>query len=241
MHLVGAADAEAATTFGLPYPGCAEGIAGLLAAIRAAAVATSPATGEELMRLLLPAPGSVGGLPADTDFARAALSTGEAVIVGTSGNRGIGLVHAVEGPDVLRWTVYSIRVPEHGQRDQGLGEAEYEMRTAVRGAAEALAQMQSLPTRTVDADPRTRIAALIAESARHRYPSEMSDRAFRVLESADRVAAILTVAAQSAPTEAPTASAAAAREALFRPLWSAVRTARTTAVATSIGTALHSP
>ncbi|MGB2720900.1 MAG: hypothetical protein WBG53_20540 [Rhodococcus sp. (in: high G+C Gram-positive bacteria)] len=240
MHLVGAGDADAAENFGLEYPGYADGIAGLLHAIRAAATASTPAAGDDRVKLVLPVPGAVSGLPANTDFSRAALGTGQAVVIGTSGNAGIGLVPVVEGPDVLRWTVYSIVVPEHAQRDQGLGEAEYEMREAVRGAADALAQMQSLPTRTLDADPRTRIATLIADAARHRYPAEMSDRAFRVLESADRVAAILTVAAGSAPSEAPTASAAAAREELVRPLWAAVRTARTIAVATSIEAAMHS-
>ncbi|CCQ16535.1 putative uncharacterized protein [Rhodococcus sp. AW25M09] len=241
MHLVGAGDADAAEAFALQYPGYAESIAGLLQAIRATAGAqTRSAEGEGTVRLVLPAPGAVTGLPANTDFSRAALNTGQAVVVGASGCPGIGLVPVVEGPDVLRWTVYSIVVPEHGHREQGLGEAEYEMREAVRGAADALAQMQSLPTRTLDADPRTRIAALMADAARHRYPAEMSDRAFRVLESADRVAAILTVAAGAAPSEAPTASAAAAREELLRPLWAAVRTARTTAVATSIEAAMHS-
>lgn len=241
MHLVGAGDATAAEAFGLPHPGYAESIAGLLQAIRATAGAVpQPAVGEETVRLVLPAPGAVTGLPANTDFSRAALNSGQAVTVGTSGCPGIGLVPVVEGPDVLRWTVYSIVVPEHGHREQGLGEAEYEMREAVRGAADALAQMQALPTRTLDGDPRTRIAALMAEAARHRYPAEMSDRAFRVLESADRVAAILTVASGSAPSEAPTATGAAAREELLRPLWAAVRTARTIAVATSIDAALHS-
>ncbi|MDV8076916.1 hypothetical protein R4P47_10135 [Rhodococcus sp. IEGM 1370] len=240
MHLVGAGDPDAANDFGLQYPGYAEGIAGLLPAIRAAATASTPTAGDDRIKLVLPAPGAVSGLPANTDFSRAALNTGQAVVIGTSGNTGIGLVPVVEGPDALRWTVYSIVVPEHGHRDRGLGEAEYEMREAVRGAADALARMQSLPTRTLDADPRTRIAELIADAARHRYPADMSDRAFRVLESADRVAAILTVAAGSAPSEAPTASAAAAREELVRPLWAAVRTARTIAVATSIEAAMHS-
>ncbi|WP_037150485.1 hypothetical protein [Rhodococcoides fascians] len=241
MHLVGAGDAGAAASFGLQHPGYVEGIAGLLQAIRATAGAEMrSAVGDDRVRLVLPAPGAVSGLPANTDFSRAALNAGQAVIVGASGNHGIGVVPIVEGPDVLRWTVYSIVVPEHGHREQGLGEAEYEMREAVRGAADALAQMQSLPTRTLQSDPRARIAALIADAARHRYPAEMSDRAFRVLESADRVAAILTVAAGSAPSEAPTATAAAAREELVRPLWSAVRTARTIAVATSIEAGMHS-
>ncbi|KMJ50104.1 MULTISPECIES: hypothetical protein [Nocardiaceae] len=241
MHLVGAGDDEAATTYGLRFPGYAEGIAGALAAVRTAANAgPSPAAGEERIRLVLPAAGAVAELPARTEFSRAAIGAEQAVMIGTPGSAGIGVVPVVEGPDVLRWTVYSIDVPSHAHRDRGLGEAEYEMREAVRGAANALAQMQSLPTRTLEADPRTRIAELITDAAQHRYPPEMSERAFRVLESADRVAAILTVAAGSTPSEAPTAAAAAAREELVRPLWAAVRTARTIAVATSIGASMQS-
>lgn len=238
MHLVGAGDDAVAHAFGFGRPDPrADGIAGMLPAIRQLGGAAGD---NAAVRLVLPAPGDVADLPANTDFARAAAGALQGVLIGAPGTDGIGLVPVVEGPDVLRWTVYGTPIPEYGQRDQGLGAAEYAMREAVRGAADALGTMQALPTRTLEVDPRTHIAQLIADAGRHRYPADVSERAFRVLESADRVAAILSVAMRSAPTESPTAAAAAAREDLIRPLWSAVRTARLTAVATSIESAMHS-
>lgn len=238
MHLVVAGDPDTAADTGLAWPSPrADGIAALLTTIRSLlaqnAVATA-ADSDAAIELLLPGPGAVENLPPGSEFSRAAIAAGEAVAVGYAGTRGLGLVPAIEGPDVLRWTVYALDIPDHFVRDFALGEAEYAMRDAVRSAAEALGSMNALPTRSELGDPRTRISELIAEAARHRYPTETSERVLRVLESADRVAAILSVAQHSSPTEAPTAAAAAARESLVRPLWSAVRSARLSAVASSI-------
>lgn len=232
MHLVVAGDQSSADGTDLAWPSPrADGVAGVLTAIRRALPVDRTGPGIEL---LLPRPGATADLPPNTEFARHAISAGEAIVVGDPESPGLGLVPTVEGPDVLRWTVFSIDVPPRAARDVGLGEAEYSMREAVRGAAEALGSLQSLPTRTELGDPRARIAAELAELTRHRYPSEMSERALRVLESADRVAAILSVAEHSSPTEEPTAGGAAAREALIRPLWDSVRSARLGAVSASI-------
>ncbi|MCZ4079765.1 hypothetical protein O1W68_17595 [Rhodococcus sp. H36-A4] len=232
MHLAVAGDQETALETGLPWPSPRdEGVAGLLTLIRAQVPSdrTNPA-----IELLLPHPGATSNVSPKSPFGRLAIQTGEAVLVGDPETRGLGLVPTVEGPDVLRWTVFSIVLPARAMRDFTLGEAEYAMREAVRGAAEALGSLQSLPTRTELGDPRTRIAVELADLGRHRYPSEMSDRALRVLESADRVAAILSVAQHSSPTEPATALGAAAREDLIRPLWAAVRKARAIALSTSI-------
>ena len=235
MHLIGAADEQTAQATGLGWPSPrADGIAGLLTTVRTHLARGASADTDPAIELLLPGPGSVENLPPKSDFSWAAIAAGEAVAVGHVGSRGLGLVPVVEGPDVLRWTVYPVDIPDHYIRDFSLGEAEYAMRDAVRSAAEALGSMQALPTRKELGDPRTRIMSAIADAARHRYPAETSERVLRVLESADRVAAILAVARHSSPTEAPTASAAAAREDLVRPLWSSVRSARLSAVASSI-------
>ncbi|MDJ0394934.1 hypothetical protein QMK17_16535 [Rhodococcus sp. G-MC3] len=238
MHLVVAADPDIAAATGLAWPSPrADGIAALLTTVRSHLAQTSAASAPDTdaaIELLLPAPGSVENLAPSSEFSRAAIGAGEAVAVGYAGTRGLGLVPTVEGPDVLRWTVYTVDIPNHYFRDFSLGEAEYAMRDAVRSAAEALGSMQALPTRSELGDPRTRITELIANASRHRYPTETSERVLRVLESADRVAAILSVAQHSSPTEAPTASAAAARESLVRPLWATVRSARLSAVASCI-------
>ena len=71
---------------------------------------------------------------------------------------------------------------------------------------------------------------VLAAYSRHAYPDSIPLRAKRILDTADHVAAILTVA-QHQPASSPTsASAADAHESLLRPLWSTLRGARLTAV-----------
>lgn len=228
MHLVGAADAETALATDLVWPGVQDGGAPILLRLVRRSIATTGG-----LRLVLPAPGDVRGLPASSPFARAALDAGEGVIVGEPGQPGIGLVPVVEGPDVLRWTVHSIAAVPPVAEHTGLGEAEYAMREAIRDAADALLQLSSVQTGRADGDPRRRIAEALDDRAHHRYPDSMPTRALRILDSSDQVAAILSVAEHDSPTEAPSATGAAAREELLRPLWSAVRTARVAAVSAS--------
>lgn len=226
MHLVGAVDAETALATDLAWPGVQDGAAPILLRLIRRGTETP-----EALRLVLPAPGDVRGLPAGSEFARAALDAGEAVIVGEPGQPGIGLVPVVEGPDVLRWTVHTIAAVPPVTEHTGLGEVEYTMREAIRDAADALLQLSSVRTGRADGDPRRRIAEALDDRAHHRYPDAIPTRALRILDSADQVATILSVAELDSPTEAPSASSAAAREELLRPLWCAVRTARMAAVA----------
>ena len=237
MHLIAAADDRTAGATGLSWPSPrADGVAALLTAVRKHVPRTSA---DAVIELLLPAPGAVENLPPNSDFARAALVAGQAVVVGHSDTTGLGFVSTVEGPDVLRWTVFSVPITSPYVREYSLGQAEYSMRDAVRGAADALGSMQVLPTRSADGNARARIESAMSEMARHRYPDGTSERVLRVMESADRVAAILSVAQRHAPTEAPTAGAAAAREDLLRPLWGAVRSARLSAVAATVQTCVQ--
>ncbi|WP_137725864.1 hypothetical protein [Prescottella subtropica] len=231
MHLVAASDAATALSTDLAWPGVQDGGAPILLRLLRHAV---EAPGAEL-RLTLPAPGDIRGLPAATGFARAALDAGEGVLVGTAGGPGIGLVPVVEGPDVLRWTVFPVATVPASVEQIGLGEAEYTMREAIRDAADALLQISSVHTGRPGTDPRRRIAEALDDRAHHRYPESLPTRALRILDSADQVASILAVAEQDSPTEAPSASSAAAREALLRPLWTAVRTARVAAVTACVG------
>ncbi|MDI9913826.1 hypothetical protein [Rhodococcus sp. IEGM 1379] len=234
MHLIGAADADTASALGLDWPGITDGGAPMLLRVLRRAGNISPAE----LRLVLPAAGDVRGLPARTDFADAALFTGQGVLVGEPGSAGFGLVPVVEGPDVLRWTVYSVPNVSGPAEHIGLGEAEYSMREAVRNAAAALLQLQTVPTGTPTDDARARIADALSEHAHHRYPESLSSRALRVLDSADQVAAILTVAEHDSTNEAPSVSAIHARESMLRPLWAAVRSARMAAAAS---VATHHP
>ena len=97
---------------------------------------------------------------------------------------------------MLRWTVSTIERLPLDAHHTGLGEAEFSMRQAVRDAAAAFGAM--LVPVFGRADPRALIADALAQSARHRYPP-VAPRALRILDSADHVAAILTVAEQMAP------------------------------------------
>lgn len=230
MHLVSAHDEPTAVATGLETEPV-DGPAVLLAAIRRA----DPAGGAAI-RLVLPAAGDVQGLPAGTAFASAALAGGQGILVGNPGTPGIGLVPVVEGPDVLRWIVFALPELPESPAFSGLGEAEFTMREAVRDAASTLTGIRTVDLDGRRTDPRAEIAEVVAEQARHRYPDDVPQRAVRILDSADQVAAILTVVAGGRGLQADSASAASSREDALRPLWAAVRTARLGAVAATLDT-----
>ncbi|EME17669.1 hypothetical protein [Rhodococcus triatomae] len=229
MHLVGAADAEVAMRWELPWPDPTDaGPVTLLQAVRAVTTAVPGAA----PTLVLPAAGDVRGLPAGTAFAAAALDAGQGVLVGVPGDPGIGIVPTVEGPDVLRWTVFGVPALPLPTESTGLGEAEYALREAVRDAADALSSMRGGYSAAAG-DPRARIAAALADVAHHTTPEGTPPRVLRILDTADQVAAILTVAGESSG-RAQSAAGTAARDDTLRPLWAAVRSARTAAVTSCV-------
>ncbi len=234
MHTVGAGDPVIAGRTGLPWPDPVDtGLTALLKTIR------ESATGADCeIRLVLPVPGDVRGLPVGSEFAVAATEAGEGVLVGPPGGPGTGYVPSWLQEDVLGWTAFSVDVPPGPATEVGLGEAEYEMREAVREAAATLMKLHSVALESSTSDPRADVEAELAEYALHRYPESIPARARRVLDSADHVAAILTVAEDESTTAAPSASGALAREELLRPLWNSVRSARLVAVQSSVRAAV---
>lgn len=218
MHLIGAADAETAVRHDLEWPGVtASGVPTLLRIARSEAAE---------VRLVLPTAGDVRGLPTGTEFARAAIATGEGIQIGAVGKPGVGLVPSKEGPDVLRWTVFSIPTVAGSAESIGLREAEYELRQAVRDAAEVLGGLPAVATGIPGNDARTLVAEALQAQAGHRWPSTLSPRHLQVIDTADNVAAILTVAASVSTNQAPSVSTAQRRDDLLRRLWDVVRTAR---------------
>jgi hypothetical protein len=183
------------------------------------------------LRLVLPVPGDVRGLPTETAFAADAIEAGEGLLFGVPGSEGTGLIPQWADDDTLQWTVYSTPIPAAPGPDMSLGEAEYTMREAVREAADALMRLHTTAVgAAADADPRELIEAELADYSRHAYPDSIPLRARRILDTADHVAAILTVA-QREPASSPTsATAIGAQEDLLRPLWDAIRAARLVAV-----------
>ncbi len=228
-HVLCAADDDVARSAGLPERGVVDGAATLLTTVRT--VDTVRAAG---LRLVLAAPGDARGLPAGTAFAAAAMDARQGILVGVPGAPGAGLVPVVEGPDVLRWTVFTVDpIPDPGAVPS-LGEAEFAIREAVRDAAATLTGIPTVGSGTDIGDPRSRIASAAAELARHRYPSSLPVRAARVLDSADQVEAILTVAAGGGAERAGSASGTSGREEALRALSSALRVARSGAVAAAL-------
>ncbi|WP_068276274.1 hypothetical protein [Aldersonia kunmingensis] len=224
QHRVGAADAVTAGCLGIGWPeGNAAGLTELLKSVREATSAP-----DARLRLVLPAAGDVRGLTPGSPFATAAMAAGEGVLAGTVGAMGLGLVPNQPDPDTVKWTLFSEPIPDL-VADMSMREAEYAMREAVRDAADTLSALHSVAV-GLSADPRALVEAELRKSASHTYPESMPIRTRRVLDSADRVAAILTVAAQQ-PANAPaSASGAGLHEDALRPLWRAIRAARVAAV-----------
>ncbi|MGK8500025.1 hypothetical protein [Nocardia asiatica] len=228
-HTIAAGDPFTGGRTDLPWsahgnlPG--SGVMALLKVIRE----TMAQPGSQL-RLVLPVPGDVRGVPTGTAFAADALEAEEGILIGVPGADGTGLIPQWADDDTLQWTVYSTPIPAAPGPDMSLGEAEYAMREAVRDAADALMKLHTTSLGAADSDPRELIEAELADYSRHDYPESIPLRAKRILDTADHVAAILTVA-QREPASAPTsASAIGAQESLLRPLWDAIRAARLVAV-----------
>jgi hypothetical protein len=236
-HSVTAYDSVAAGCTGLPWPDLNDaGAVSMLQTLRTAAGSglTAPAMG-----VVLPVPGDVRGLPAGTQFQRDAITAGEAILVGRDHSATIGLVPYFEydeledesdfepEPTALSWTVYSVAAaptPEY----LDLGEAEYELRSAVRSAADALGAIRAAGADV--ADPRGLGEQVLEEARRHQLPDHAPSRAVRVLENAAHIDAIITVSSGLIPIGLQTSSEVQIASDALRPLSGVVRSARMAAV-----------
>ncbi|MFC3964963.1 hypothetical protein [Nocardia jiangsuensis] len=227
-HTIAAGDPVTGGRTDLPWSAHGNAGAGIMALLKV--IREAMAEPGARMRLVLPVPGDLRGLPPGTAFAADALEAEEGLLIGVPGGDGTGLIPHWTDEGTLQWTVYSAPVrPEHGQ-EMSLGEAEYAMREAVRDAADALQQLHTTAMGGGSGDPRELIEAELADYSRHDYPASVPLRARRILDTADHVAAILTVA-QREPASRPTsAGSMGAQETLLRPLWDAIRAARLVAV-----------
>jgi hypothetical protein len=240
-HSVTAYDSTAAESTGLPWPDLNHsGGVSLLQTLRTAA---GPLTGEPAMRVVIPVPGDVRGLPAGTQFGRDALAVGEALVVTDSRDpsANVGVVPDFEydepidepefEPDVsaLAWTVYSVPgapPPEHVD----LGEAEYGLRSAVRSAADALGALRAGAAGADVDDPRGLVEQVLEPTRAHRLPDHAPTRAIRVLENAAHVDAIITVSSGLMPIGLQSSSEVQIASDALRPLVPVVRSARLAAV-----------
>jgi hypothetical protein len=238
---VTAYDAVAAGHTGLPWPDIHDaGVVSLLQTLRMAAGRSS--TGTPSITVVLPIPGDVRGLPPATQFGRDAIAAGEAVIVTHPDDPGkaVGLVPEFEYDDsddeleipelaALSWTVYSLPIPPVIDHIE-LGEAEYDLRLAVRSAADALTTI-GLGSAGVDVDdPRGMVEQLLESTRHHRVPEPAPSRALRVLENATHVDAIIAVSAGLSRIGTQSLSEAQIATDALRPLAAVVRSARTAAL-----------
>lgn len=246
-HSVTAYDSAAATSTGLPWPDLTDaGVVSLLPTLRTAA---GPPTGQPAFSVVLPVPGDVRGLAPGTRFQTDAVAAGEAIIV-TRGADAVGLVPDFvytddddydpdfgPEPSALSWTVYSLPgapVAEHIE----LGQAEYDLRAAVRSAADAMGTLRA-EVGGPDADPRSMVEQVLEAGRLHRAPDYAPERALRVLENAAHVDAIITVSAGLMPIGLQSSSAVQMASDALRPLAGVVRSARLAAIGEILREAWH--
>jgi hypothetical protein len=238
-HSVTAYDSVAAGCTGLPWPD--PNHSGAMSLLQTLRTAAGPSGFAPSIGVALPVPGDVRGLPAGTQFQRDALTAGEALIVARDPSAAVGLVPDFEYDDThgdsdfdpelsaLAWTVYSVPnapIPEHLE----LGEAEYELRSAVRSAADALGALRTEAASADVADPRGLVEQVLESGSAHRVPGHAPPRALRVLENAARVDAIITVSSGLMPIGLQSSSEVQIASDALRPLTGVVRSARMAAV-----------
>jgi hypothetical protein len=231
----------AAGRTGLPWPDLTD--AGAVSMLQTLRTAAGPGTGEPAISVALPVPGDVRGLVAGTPFQTEAVMAGEAIIVSRRGSDAVGLVPDFEYDDgyqdgdadydpeirAMSWTVYSLPANPAGEHID-LGEAEYELRSAVRAAANALGALRAGATGADVADPRGLVEQVLEAGRRHLLPEYVPERAVRVLENAAHVDAIITVSSGLMPIGLQSSSELQIASDALRPLNGVVRKARIAAV-----------
>lgn len=214
-HDVVAADSETANTFELPVVGDRPGRpARLLATLRALRASS--------LRLVLPVAGDVRGL-GGTALVDTALRAGEAAI---APEIGYAVVPTPIAEGLLRWTVLPC-APGNITEHTGLADAEHALTDAIRDSTGALQELDVAGERP---DVHAELSARLRSSPRPDWPAGTPQRALRVLQRADEIAAILALADADDPGGAVSASAATHRAAALRPVSDAVRAARCAAI-----------
>ncbi|MGL4306039.1 MAG: hypothetical protein ACRCSF_07775 [Mycobacteriaceae bacterium] len=188
------------------------------------------------IQLVLPAPGDVQGMPAGTDFSRAAMEVGEGLIISGNGITTTALVPHYEQEDVIVWTLFSLKsavaVPSH----MSLGEAEWVLKKAISEAADAILRIELLTSQSSAAQARALIQEAVLEKSALSLP-DSTPRVLRVLDSATQIEAILLVGSELMGAPAHTLSGNQTLEQTLLPLWSLVRTARIAAAQAIISAA----
>jgi hypothetical protein len=200
------------------------------------ALARLRASGVQRLRLVLPAPGDVVGLPGPGAFTRAALVASEGVLALRPDGTGVGLVPAVtvhgsayDGTvTTVRWTAFDVAVPGP---DPGpfLADAEQDLRRGVVEVTRALVDLDVARWRPELAGAlqdlrRAARAGLDSEELPDCWP----ERARALLVQARQLAGVVELAGADDGAAVDTRETAA-REASLRELARLVRRARVAA------------
>ena len=180
-------------------------------------------TGERRIRLALPVPGDVRGLPRVPGLAELALEAGQAAV----GDR-LALVPEPLGPEAFQWTAFDLTgaPPVPPPVEGSLRAVSGALDLAVGDAARTLADLDL-------ARWHPEVPALLAGLAKAAHvpgmPPGTDPLAMSLLARAQRLATVLDLALTDAPGGAVTHGQAAARDDALRPLGDAVREAITAA------------
>lgn len=184
--------------------------------------------GGQGLSVRLPTAGDPQGLPPGPATA-AALIAGEILLVdGRSDGTTLGLVPTLVG-ETCRWSAHRYDRPVAAAPPGSLGQIEYDLREAIRETADIVGTLGSGGIRMSPAALRSALATL---TARHQItlPPHDDARAGRVIDSAARVEAIVTLAGAQAPTFGMTAGHVELADTGLRRLGALARSARATAV-----------
>ena len=179
--------------------------------------------GERRIRLVLPVPGDVRGLPRVPGLAESAVEAGQAAV----GER-LALVPEPLGPEVVQWTAFDLTgaPPVPPPVEGSLRAVSGALDLAVGDAARTLAELDL-------ARWHPEVPALLAGLAKAAHvpgmPPGTDPVAMSLLARAQRLAQVLDLALTDAPGGAVNHRQAAARDEALRPLGDAVREAITAA------------
>ena len=189
------------------------------------ALATLSKLHPDQIRLVLPAPGDVRGLPPTGPFSGAALLAGEGVLAGDLGLVAEVRTHTSGSGDefsTVLWRCFA--VPETGpdHLTPATGEAEAELTAALADATKALARLDVAQWRPELAGA---LAALRKPDNGTDLPPGYDPRARRLYSRASVLDRVLALAELSAPGGAVNGFEARQREEALRPLTAACRRA----------------
>jgi hypothetical protein len=177
--------------------------------------------GERRLRLVLPVPGDVRGLPPTPGLAAFALDAGQAAV----GDR-LALVPESLGTEAVAWTAFPLPEPPPPPVEDSLRAVSGRLDLAVGDAARTLARLDlarwhpEVPALLTGLGAAARVPGL---------PADHDPLAVSVLARAQRLSAVLDLALADAPGGAVNQAQVAARDDALRPLSDAVREAVTAA------------